>query len=243
MPITYLNAPIIEAVIDLRISLPNEFDVSSFDILDAELSIDLPNKSNFTITTAQFQSNEPQSATIDKQHSGYRYESSDKKKILIMSKEAYTFSHLAPYVSWDNFHSEAQKFWKLYEKISNPVSINRLGLRYINRIDFPMLERLNMYLKLYPTVPDIPNRPALGFYMQLQVPQPDIDGMLIINEARVDAENPDIFSVLIDIDVFREKVIEASDDWLAWDIFEQLRNRKNLVFEEIITQKTRELLS
>jgi uncharacterized protein (TIGR04255 family) len=77
--------------------------------------------------------------------------------------------------------------------------------------------------------------------MQLQIPQDDIDAMLVLNEAFEPQQDPDIVSVILDIDLFRDVHLPGDEEEL-WALFEQLRERKNEVFEASITDRTRELI-
>lgn len=243
MPEPYAKAPIVEAVIDLRVTVPDEITVHAFDQLKLELMQEFPTQGDFFVAAAQYQINESPISSVVREHTGFRFESADKRKVLIVSTQSFTFSQLAPYDSWDTFRTEARDYWDRYKAVARPTRISRLGVRYINRIDLPISNRLHAYLKLFPTVPAIPNRASLGFFMQLQVPQPDIESMLIINEGRVEAPNPETFSILLDIDLFRDGAWDIHDEESVWDFFEQLRARKNEVFEACITQKTRESIS
>lgn len=78
--------------------------------------------------------------------------------------------------------------------------------------------------------------------MQLQIPQQDLDCLLIINEAMAPQTNPNLVTIILDLDLFREQ-IWASDDEDLWQFLGKLRHRKNEVFEASITDKTRELIS
>ena len=239
----YAKAPINEATIDFRVSPPDEITFESLVPFKKNLTKSFPIQEDFTINTAHLVlDKDSASSEFKSQHKGFRLLSEDKRQVLVVTTAGFTFSHMHPYDEWETFRKEARVLWNSYKKACKPSQINRIGIRYINRLDLP-LSRLNAYLLLHPTVPPIPNRAALGFFMQLQIPQPDIDGILIINEAKVDAPNPDTLSILLDIDIFREYSWDINHDDEAWDFLEKLRERKNEVFEASITQKTRELIS
>jgi len=77
--------------------------------------------------------------------------------------------------------------------------------------------------------------------MQLQLPQQDLNCMLIINEALAQPTNPGIITVILDLDLFRQQIWK-NDDEDIWQFLDKLRDRKNEVFEASITDKTRELI-
>jgi len=64
--------------------------------------------------------------------------------------------------------------------------------------------------------------------------------MLIINQALVPRTNPDFISVILDFDLFRQQIWQADDEDI-WRFLEELRHRKNVVFEASITDKARRL--
>ncbi|MGH2516962.1 MAG: TIGR04255 family protein, partial [Ktedonobacterales bacterium] len=64
--------------------------------------------------------------------------------------------------------------------------------------------------------------------------------MLIINETLAPQTDPAIFPVILDFDLFREQEW-VSDDEGIWQFLEQLRERKNTLFEASITDAARKL--
>lgn len=77
--------------------------------------------------------------------------------------------------------------------------------------------------------------------MQLQIPQEDLEGMLLLNEAIIPPPGDNIVSVLLDIDLFCTVNFPGNEN-THWNLLEKLRIRKNEVFEACITDKTRELV-
>ena len=53
---------------------------------------------------------------------------------------------------------------------------------------------------------------------------------------------PELVSVILDFDLFREQIWQ-SDDEEIWRFLEELRHRKNQVFNASITEKTKELIA
>jgi uncharacterized protein (TIGR04255 family) len=99
---------------------------------------------------------------------------------------------------------------ELIRNITQPENITRLAVRYINRLDLPLpVADLKDYLRPVPKIaPGLPQSLS-GYFMQLQIPQEDIKGVLILNEALVPPPSPDVGSVLLDIDIFRDAEVSA----------------------------------
>ncbi len=75
--------------------------------------------------------------------------------------------------------------------------------------------------------------------MQIQVPCKDAFRNVIITETIEPIDNS-LLPFILDIDVFQELNVENSNDSLRHN-FSEIRNIKNEIFENCITDKTRHL--
>lgn len=134
------------------------------------------------------------------------------------------------------------RLWNIYREVCKPIAVRRISLRYINQLELPgSLTDLQQYLRTRVEIPaEIPNGLS-SFFMQLQIPQPDLPGILILNEALAPQIDPTVWPVILDFDLFREDVWE-SDDAAIWQLLEKFRTRKNDLFEASITDATRKLI-
>jgi uncharacterized protein (TIGR04255 family) len=245
----YKNAPITEAVIDLRLQLPDDAKVEALLGLKAQLPVPYAPPKPFFEGIATFDLNPTGPAPVARtarSHRGYLFTRADERRVLTVKLDGFSYSSLAPYDRWRTFIQEARELWQHYRDAFHPKVITRVALRYINRINIPLgttgLVRLEDYLKTYPQIADdLPQNTMSGFIMQVQVPQPDIESTLIVNQTIVDSPQPDRFSVVLDLDLFRLVQWEPTDDDMVWGFFEVLRQRKNQAFEASITDSTREL--
>lgn len=76
--------------------------------------------------------------------------------------------------------------------------------------------------------------------MQLAMTLEDIKGTAVITETIIPPPTPNLVSILLDIDV-SVSITLPSDSDLIWEIFETLREKKNLVFDACLTNKAKEL--
>jgi uncharacterized protein (TIGR04255 family) len=246
VPRRYNKPPITEAVIDLRVNLPEGFTVDKLNAIHSSLSENFPTIEPFYkgVGAISYQPGEAFKVDTSEQQIGYWFRSEDNLQTFQASLEGFSFNRLAPYESWEEFSSNAKKLWKIYKEICSPTHVTRLAVRYINQINIPVheLTELKDYLKTVPEVsPELPQNALQTFFMQLHIPQSDLDCMLIINEAIAPPVNPEFVSVILDLDLFRQQMWN-SDDEEIWRFLEKLRDRKNEVFEASITDKTRELI-
>lgn len=241
-PKHYSKAPITEAIIDIRVSLSDQVKVSDLALMAEGEESSYPERRDRFYAEGRFQLGKDISASASSKHTGYVFYSEDKKQIFQAKLDGFTMSRLAPYGSWKPFRDEARRLWEKYRRIVNPTSINRLAVRYLNRIDIPLpLNDFDDYLLTMPQIaPDLPQE-LEGFFVRLQIPQPDIPVTLLLSEAIVEPARDGVVSVVLDIDMYRDKEVPCDEESI-WDFFEVLHDRKNVVFEACITDDTRELI-
>lgn len=252
--VNYSKAPITEAVIDLRVTQAKDVSVNQLAEIRNIIGDLYPYHEEIYSFTGQigFQIGDPTEtkAGAAHKHIGFRLINQNKQQIFQARLDGFAFSTLAPYDRWESFRDEALRLWNMYRSATKVENITRAAVRYINRIDFPSkgIEKIELkdYLRTFPEVsPDWLNQIINGFFMQLQMWQNDLDSMLILNEATTEPPNPETISVLLDIDLFRERAEQpwtANDDAAVWEFLEQLHERKNHIFEGSITEKMRELI-
>src|SRR5829696_6901184 len=208
----YRNAPITEALIDLRIAYGQNFSLNDLEAIGEIIADSYPTQEPIHLYSGQMaieRPGDPMRTEATHQHNGFKFTSRNKQQILQARIDGFTFSTLAPYGRWEPFRDEARRLWELYRSAAKVESITRAAVRYINRIDIPSAPtaQLEDYLKTYPEVSaEMPNKGLMAnFFMQLQLWQEDLDCLLIVNEAPVPHPNDEtIASIQLDFDLFRE---------------------------------------
>jgi uncharacterized protein (TIGR04255 family) len=245
----YSRAPIVEAVIDLRVTRTREFTVEDLEPIRDAIADQYPRQESLHARQVNIPAGQTAQVESFRQQTGFRFSNQTGQRVLQARVDGFAFSVLAPYDRWETFRDEARRLWDLYRSVTNPTNITRVALRYINRIDIPIRDaevlRLEDYLTLYPEIP--PNWPYQNlwtFFIQMQVLQEDLGCMLAINQATAEPPDPETTSILLDLDLFREQY-EApwhADEAVAWEFLERLHVRKNEYFEASITDETRGLI-
>ena len=248
----YRNAPIIEATISLGVVTPTNLTVADLSAIEELV------KNRYSKAGDEYfyvgEETVPDVGNASRhedahEHIGYGFSSSDEKQSFRARLDSFDFSVKEPYDSWEPFRNEARRLWTIYREVSRVESIWRVGVRYINRIDIPDWPsvKLDEYLKVYPEVPDDwPSGLSIhNFFMQLQAWQEDLECNLVVNEAPARPPRPQTSSVRLDFDLFRERYEDpwqAENDKELWEYLERLRERKNRIFNESITDRTRRLI-
>ena len=241
----YSRAPITEAILDLKVILPDNFPIERFLEIQARVRDRFPTSEPIHVGSLAIQAGPEIQVDASRQHSGFLFRGKDGLRIFQATLQGFTFNRLAPYNSWEEFSNDARNLWEIYKDICKPAFVTRAAVRYINRIDIPGQGpiKLQDYLKTAPDIASgLPQKNLSSFFMQLQIPQEDLNCMLVINETLALPPSPGFISVILDIDLFRQQAWQ-SDDEDIWGFLTQLRERKNQVFRESITEKTEELIN
>ena len=154
--------------------------------------------------------------------------------------DGFTFSRLTLYETWELFRDEAYRLWEKYKEITAPV-ITRVALRYINKMEIPLpIKDFSDYLTAAPNVPEGLPQGVSSFLTRVVIHEPSIDAAAIITQALDQIVNLNVFPIILDIDVFKQRS-EGINEEDAWDILEKLRHFKNEIFFKSITEKAKEL--
>ena len=225
------NAPIVEALIDLRVNVQPEFDAGEFLKLSKELSDRYPKfKPRKLITGAVgLHAGKPfVQPPEDKGIHGYIFQSTDDKEIAQFRKDGFTFSRLHPYTEWENIFSEASRLWNLFCSKTPVDMITRIAVRYINRLDLPLpMNDFAEYLTAPPKVPKSLPQALSQFLTKIVFQEADITANVI--QTLDKSHKPDHVGIILDIDVFKMNS-DGFDKETVLSQFGQLRTFKNRIF-------------
>lgn len=235
------RAPIIEALVDIRVTLAPNVNAARLKSFHSSISTEYPKEQELREKRFEFKIKPEVLETAASSVRGYRYFSADDKQVIQARLDGFTFSKLRPYETWEKLREEAYRLWIIYVKLFNPERINRVALRYINRIEIPLPHiDLRDYLTAPPEVPGgLPQR-IDNFLVRIVIPEPSLGATAIITQALEPLTNQKIAPVILDIDVFKLGKF-GRDGKDAWETIDKLRDLKNRIFFESITEKTVEL--
>ena len=238
------NAPITEAVIEIRAQLPAETDLKTLESMHDHIKERFPEKQEQRFIKADLklsQKDTPSSLPTKTGTQGYLFRSREEKKVVQSKIDGFAFNKLKPYENWDLFRSEGRKLWELYSQIASPIKVVRIGLRYINRIEVPLpFNDFGEYLLTNPQIaPNLPQAVS-HFFMRLEVPNLDIEATAIITQTMDKPTKTKRLPLILDIDVFRITGYVGKTEEM-WQDFEKLRDFKNDIFFNSVTEKAKEL--
>jgi uncharacterized protein (TIGR04255 family) len=229
--------PILEALIDIRVTPKSEMTPEVFSSITHKLNetyIVKPQESiSFRI------SGESSSVQVlPKEKLGERIEGNDREFVIQFQVSGFTFSRLKYYTSWENLVSETKNFWERYKTAAEPQKVTRIATRYINRVELPQpVGSLTRFLTAPPILP--PHLPSTiaGFQTAVTVVDEPNNIAALFQQRMENAINPSSVAVYLDIDVFQQKDYEINDESF-WETLNQMREFKNTVFFESITEET-----
>ena len=241
------RAPIVEAVIDVRVRTAPDLRVEVFEDL-GELAADYPKRdelTQFEMGFTKLPGKPPDAHQVDRGKIGFRHVSEDGKFIAQLRKDGFTFSRLAPYTRWEEIFAEASRLYRHYLQTAAAEEVHRIAVRYINRLPLPEGD-VNDFSPFLTAPPPFPHEvPAVmtGFLTQVQVQEPDSLIQATVTQTIQRGEvTPGFVPVILDLDVFEVGAFPLEPDRLL-SRFEALRMAKNRLFFSSITERTAELFS
>lgn len=168
----------------------------------------------------------------------------DGSQIVILEENRFAFVQRAPYDHWEAFSSRAHSLIHVLSGAGNLERFQRVGLRFVNRIDVPDHAQKGVNTDDYVTVRfdgPLPDNGVIEEF-QMRVVKPSVvDGL---HYALVLATTPspleEHVSILLDIDVFTLPTHPVAVQELGM-ITGRMREVKNSIFEACITDASRRL--
>jgi uncharacterized protein (TIGR04255 family) len=235
------RAPIVEAVLDLRATLPDGTPVAQLAAFQDSVADEFPKREEQHEIRAQLSvSGARVSTESSRTPRGYRFSSNDGRRIVQARLDGFTLSHLAPYGSWSALRAEAAELWERFVQISSALAVTRIALRYINRIMVPTDVSLQEYFRTEPKVSDTLPQGLVWFNLQLGLEDPESDAMVLLTLRTEAIDEPKgALPIILDIDTFRLGTFDPRSQEI-WTILDALRHTKNRAFLGSITEKAKE---
>ncbi len=235
------QAPIVEAVIDVWAKSGVRWEQAQFEPLFKarlpEYPTVQPQRRRSHTATGQIETMIEQ-ASPEFGWWGFIFRTADQSQVAQFHREGFTFSRLAPYGRWEQFAREALRLGQIYFELARPAAIQRLDVRFINRMVLPLEEpRFEDYLTHAPRAPEAFALPVTSFFHQERfgMPEGGYAAQIIRTVQAPEITFPRV-AVILDIDVFTTSPIEPLVGVLEQRLAE-MRRLKNKLFFASITAK------
>lgn len=235
----YKRPPIVEAVIDFQFGAAlTESEIrrvrsrleGHYPLVEEEQKIKVTVGPGGVVTSSAF--------------GGFKMASSNGSDFCLVRPGSFTSARLAPYPGWDALESTAQENFKSFTKAAGRHKVSRIGVRFINRIDIPLQivegHDLNEFFNVGPSIPENLSNHVNEYSMRFEIVDKETGVRVIVNSGISHPALLDCVSVLLDIDTIIDHDIPGRAV-LRWEQVRMLRHVKNRVFENSITDRTREL--
>ena len=170
---------------------------------------------------------------------GFQLTSSDKLYIAQFNRDGMVFSRLKPYNDWGKFSGEGLKLWRFFTTLAEPSEVQRLGIRFINRIAPIKLSKVASYLTkppkclqslglpmsnfLFQSTHDVPGHPyKINVVQAIQPPVP---------------KQAEVFGLILDIDVFTTQAFQPTESRIK-EHLANMRWLKDKAFFSLLKEKT-----
>ena len=240
----YARAPVSQVVCEFQFNGANPWDWTIPGLIYQKIHNEFPEKrqeSAFEIKIT------PQEQRVEKTFPGslskMQFVSADSSTMVQIGPDLLAVNILKDYPGWERFRELIRKQFEVYCEIANPVSYKRLGLRFINTIDFssPAIEIID-YFNYYPHLPASIEQAHGPFTMHVfPTLEGDRDALGLRMGTIVPITHNNVVIVL-DLDYYLVRADQlALNEGPAW--IERAHESIETIFESCITDKARALFA
>ena len=239
----YKRPPITEAIIEIRFATAIDADAIAKSGASFRQFYPTEQIVKNVAVGVQVRDNDAPRAQINEEN-GHRRSSVDLTELMLIWPFTFVISQLAPYPGWEEFFARFVRDWTLWKKAVGYRKISRIGVRYINRIDIPLVAdnpiiEETEFLDVYPHLPEALGA-TFGYGVQAVLAIRDIGCKLVLNSSVVPSSLLNHASFMLDQDIAKEVDLPQRDEHL-YELLERIRVKKNSAFESCITDRAREL--
>ena len=235
----YTNPPIVEAVIEIRFS--ESITTKMIEKAKNKFLKEYPFCEELKNVGVHIDPSR-QSSIYQEKSIGYKM-TKELSDVLLVAENVFAISRLVPYQGWDALIKRTKKDWKNWKNIIKFQKIQRIGVRYINRIDIPIKNnekiKVRDYINFYPYLPDN-EVDSIAQYI-VQITQPIEDNLiLVMNSAEVPSPLLNHKSFILDIDISKSSEVPQKDEEI-WSLLDKIRIKKDQIFEKFTSVKAKKL--
>jgi uncharacterized protein (TIGR04255 family) len=170
---------------------------------------------------------------------GLRFRAANQPQIVQFFRDLFSFTRLSPYNDWEAFSEEAMRLLGIHQEVARPSIVQRLGIRFINRIEISPGTRFEDYYTAPPREMSDLELSWAGFFHNdtLAVPgHPYLVNLIRTMQVPQDAlkQRP---ALILDVDVFTLEPF-ALELRLLEQHLKNMRWLKNKIFFGNLTKST-----
>jgi uncharacterized protein (TIGR04255 family) len=236
----YEKPPVIEAVCEFRFTSETKWDVTIPGLMYEKVSANYPNKEQRIIQEVEIS----KTASREIQHKIHTRErihflAEDRKSFIQVSPHLLAINRLKPYPTWTEFKPKIDDAFHKLTGIIDVKGLQRIGLRYINRIEIPGVPtELDNYFDFRPFLGRNLPQNMTGFILECELPFNSQQDLCRVRLTNAVAEKSDRNAYILDLDYFvtQSKAVSV-DDALQW--VEEAHQQVEEIFEGCINDRLR----
>jgi uncharacterized protein (TIGR04255 family) len=232
---SFTNPPVEEAIITMRVppfddpeALARTLAASErerypvFEIIDPDLEPVSPDE-------------------LDGGSEGYRLVSPSGHDVIRITERAFSFHRLRPYEGWNPFVQRAREAWSAFSAAASPEGVQSLHLRYLNELVLPEpIQDWGEYLLIRATIPHALERGLTNYMVTLNLEDSYVPARATVTQIALRRDEG--AAIILDTDVRALTVFPGvPEDERMWRTLERMREYKNRVFFEGLTERAKEM--
>jgi uncharacterized protein (TIGR04255 family) len=236
----YKNPPVVEALCEFQFVPGQPWDLTMPGLFYEKVKRQFPDKQQKIGIGVQFRPTEKGlEHKVEPTPPRIQFHRKNKTALIQIAPDLLVVNQLKPYPTWARFKPMILKALQTYRELANPKGFKRIGVRYINRINFESeVVELSEYVDIYPQVPkDLPQRHT-NFISRVEIPYFDDRDRMTVTLASAPPEKPNMSSIVLDLDyvmVIPDAIqMETCEEWI-----EQAHLAVERGFESCIKDKSR----
>jgi uncharacterized protein (TIGR04255 family) len=235
--------PIVEAVLDLRVTFPEPPSIEALAAIAPELpGYSEANKIRLAgVQFAMAEGKGPTATPTPTFEDGIAYKSADGLYLVQCRRGGMSLSRLRPYIDWQPMFDELWRVWSAYRAIVKPTRVTRVSTRYINKIDIPTGADIDDYMLIGPRLPEGVPQFVNQFSSVLGIPFQQQKSNAVVRVAMALPATPTAQPVVLDLDILHDCDLSPTEDDAISEAIRGLRPLKNMLFFGSLTEKAMEL--
>ncbi len=172
---------------------------------------------------------------------GAQFTTEDGSSTVSLTADNLAVAITAPYPGWEDFGPRITRAIEAYSALELPTRVNRVGLRYVNRIRIPGEPiELPEYFNNPPVTPDGFPDHLVGVFARWESTYDDDDSVRLIYTFSNVSNDERIAEFIVDLDVIQtfDQPIEPRE---IEPLILELKRRETAAFEAVIRDSLREL--
>ncbi len=233
----YKNAPVVEAVFELRLKHDEAMDLTAPGLMFDKINKDFPLKEQRQLKELEIKLGPEGQETTPRILERMFFLTGDRLQFIQVGSNLMAVHCVKPYPTWSVFRQRIEQALSALRGITDIGEPGRLGLRYINRIEIPSAKiDIDEYFEFGPHIGDRLPQTLAGF--ALSVLQPFRDGRDLCRTQLVNvlAETPGSSAYILDFDYFLANPGNVNPDLLMQWV-EEAHMEVRRLFDGCITGK------